>query len=86
MRSPDSLESHPLKAREMTTATMKGVAALTVSWVTAGEAMDKGGAGGPQCPQTLEGHTPTNGHCRLIVGSEGFLTTTMTHYKTALFL
>lgn len=64
---------------------MKGVAVLTVSWATAGEVMDRGGAGVPQCPQTLEGHTPTNQHCRLIVGSEGFLTTTMTDYKTALF-
>lgn len=70
MRSPDSSESHPLKVRE--TMMMKGVAALTASWATAGEAMDRGGLGVPQCPQTLEGHTPTNVHCRLIMGSEGF--------------
>lgn len=83
MRSPDSLESRPPKAREK--MMMKGAAVHTVSWATAGEAMDRGGVGAPQCPQTLEGRTPTNEHCRLIVGSEGFLTTTMTHYKTALF-
>lgn len=60
MRSPDSLESRPLKARE--TMMTKGVAVLTVSWATAGEGMDRGGAGRPQCLQTLEGHTPTNEH------------------------
>lgn len=59
MRSPGSSESHPPKAREKTMT--KGVAALTVSWVTAGEIMDRGGAGGPQCPQTLAGHMPTKG-------------------------
>lgn len=84
MRSLDSLESHPLKARE--TMMKKGVAVLTVSWATAGEAMDREGPGEPQCPQTLEGHTPTNEHCSPIVGSQWFpLTTTTTHCKTALF-
>lgn len=79
MRSPDSSESRPLKARE--TMMMKGAAVLTVSWATAGEPLDldRGGVGGPQYPQTLEGHTPTNEPLR------GVLTTTMTHYKTALF-
>lgn len=57
-RNPDSLESRPLKAREM--MMMKDVAVLTVSWAMAGETMDRGGVGGPQCPQTLEDHTPTN--------------------------
>lgn len=66
MRSPDSSESPPLKARE--TMTMKGVAALTASWATAGEAMDREGVGVPQCPRTPEGHIPTNGRCRLIGG------------------
>lgn len=60
MRSPDSLESRRLKAREM--MMMKGVAVLTVSWATAGEVMDRGGAGRPQCLQTLEDHTPTSEH------------------------
>lgn len=82
MRSLDSLESRRLKARE--TMMKRGVAVLIVFWAMAGEAMDREGLGGPQCPQTLEGHTPNNEHCRLIVGSEWFLTTTMTHYKTAL--
>lgn len=59
MRSPDSLESRPLKARE-TMMTMKGVEVLTVSWAMAGETTDRGGAEEPQCPQTLEGRTPTN--------------------------
>lgn len=57
-RSPDSLENLPLRARETTTT--KGVAALTASWATAGEAMDKPGVGGPRYPQTLGGHTRTN--------------------------
>lgn len=77
MRSPDSLENRPLKVRER--MMMKAVAVLIVSWATAGEAMDRGGVEGPQCPQTLEAHTHTNKPCRL------FLTTTMTHYNTALF-
>lgn len=58
MRSPDNLESHPLKARE--TRMKRAVAVLTAFWATAGEAMDREGAERPQCPQTLEGHTPTN--------------------------
>lgn len=70
MRSPDNLESPPLKARETTTT--KGAEVLTASLATAGEATDRGGMGEPQCPQTLEGHIPANEHCRLIVGSEGF--------------
>lgn len=62
MRSPDSLESRPLKAREMMMVMMmKGAAVLTVSWATAGEALDRGGVQGPQCPQTPEAHTPTEG-------------------------
>lgn len=77
MRSHDSLASRPLKARE--TTTMKGVAVLTVSWATAGETTDRGEVGVPQCPQTLEGPTPTNEYCRLLVGSEAFLTTTNLH-------
>lgn len=58
MRSPGSLESRPLKARE--TMMMKGAAVLTVSWAMTGEALDRGGVEGPQGPQTLEGHTTTS--------------------------
>lgn len=57
-RSPDSLENLPPRARETTTT--KAAAALTVSWATAGEAMDRRGAGGLQYPQTLGGRTRTN--------------------------
>lgn len=77
MRSPDSSESRPLKVRETTMT--KGVAALTVSWATAGEATNRGGAGAPRCLRTLEAHTPTNQHRGLIVGSEGVLTMTKLH-------
>lgn len=45
---------------------MKAVAVLTVFWATAGEAMDRVGVGVVQCPQTLEGHTPTDRHYRMI--------------------
>lgn len=82
-RSPDSSESRPLKVRE--TMMMKGVAVLTVSWATAGETMDKEGAGRPQRPQTLEGRMPTNERRMLNVRSDGFLTTTPIHYSTKLF-
>lgn len=57
-RSPDSLESLPPRARETTTT--KAAAALTASWATAGEAMDRRGVGGQQYPQTLGGRTRTN--------------------------
>lgn len=57
MRSPDSSESPPRKARETTMT--KAAAALTASWATAGEALDRGGAWVPRCPQTLEAHTTT---------------------------
>lgn len=57
-RSPDSLENLPPRARETTTT--KAAAALTVSWATAGEAMDRRGVGGLQYPQTLGGRTHTN--------------------------
>lgn len=57
-RNPDSLENLPPRARETTTT--KAAAALTVSWATAGEAMDRQGVGGQQYPQTLGGHTRTN--------------------------
>lgn len=57
-RSPDSLENLPPRAREM--MTMKAAAALTVSWATAGEAMDRRGVGGQQYPQTLGDRTRTN--------------------------
>lgn len=77
MRSPDSLESRPLKAREMMTT--KGVAVLIVSWATAGEAMDRVGVGVPRGPKTLEGHMPTNEFCRLL-GLRG-----SHNNKTALF-
>lgn len=69
-RNPDSLESRPLKVREM--MMKKGVAALTASWATGGETMDREGAQTPQCPQTLEGRMPTNERVMLNVGSEGF--------------
>lgn len=77
MRSPDSLESRPPKAREMRMT--KGVEVLTASWVTGGEATDRGGAESPQCRQTLKGHMATNECCRLLMGFEPFLTMTMTH-------
>lgn len=67
MRSHGSLVSRPLKVRE--TTTMKGAAVLTVSWDMAEEVMDRGKVGLPQCPKTLEGLTPTNELCRLILGS-----------------
>lgn len=72
MRSPGSSESRPPKARE-TKRTTKAAAAHTVSWATAGEAMDRGGAAGPQCPQTLGGRTPTNEHCGLVLGGPSHL-------------
>lgn len=67
MRSPNSLESRPLRAREKTTK--KAAAVLTASWATAGEAMDREAPGGPRRPQTPEGHTPTNERRRLIVAA-----------------
>lgn len=83
MKSPGSSVSRPLKARE--TTTMKGVAALTVSWAMAGGIKDRGGVGGPQCPQTLEGHMPTSEHCIGVGGGYlQFFITTMTYNKPAL--
>lgn len=56
---------------------MKAAAALTASWATAGEIMDRRGVGGPRRPQTLGGHTAT---------SVGGLATTMTRTNCTLFV
>lgn len=57
MRSPDSLASHPPKARE--TTTKKAAAARTASWATDGGTDRGGAAGDPRRPQSPEGLTLT---------------------------
>lgn len=61
MRSPDSLESLPLKAKEMMTT--KDVEVHTASWAMEEEGMDRGGVVAQQCPQILEDQMPTNEPC-----------------------
>lgn len=58
MRSPGSLESLPLKVREM--MTMKAVEALTASWATAGKDTDRQLMGEPELLPPLKGRTAIN--------------------------